>query len=67
MLSQETRDIPVTEIEAIVEPDRMGNDIWRKTVALVGIRRAILLKPDSKFVSTGVYPGSEYEPVRARV
>jgi hypothetical protein len=43
-LGQEILDIPVTEIESIVEPDCVGNDIWRKTMAFICIHPPILLK-----------------------
>ena len=36
------RYIAVTQVEAIVEPDGIGNDIWRESVALVGIHWPIL-------------------------
>ena len=35
-LSQDIFNVSVTEIEAILEPDSVGNDIWRKSVAFVG-------------------------------
>jgi hypothetical protein len=40
--SQEILDIAVAQIEAIVEPDCIGNDIWRKSMALVCIHGPIL-------------------------
>ena len=41
-LGQEVFDIPVTEIETEVEPDRVADDIWRESVAFVGIHAPIL-------------------------
>jgi hypothetical protein len=32
----------VAEIEAIVEPDAAGNDVWRKSVAFISIHSPIL-------------------------
>jgi len=40
--SQEIFDIAMAEIEAMVEPDGIGNDIWREPVALVYIHAPIL-------------------------
>ena len=40
--SQEIFNIAVTEVEAIVEPDSVGDDIWRESVAFVGIHAPIL-------------------------
>ena len=42
----------MTEIEPIVEPDRIGNDIGRESVALVYIPPPILPVPVSLLVST---------------
>jgi hypothetical protein len=42
--SQEIFDIPVTQIETIVEPDCMGDDIRRESVALVCVHGPILLR-----------------------
>jgi hypothetical protein len=39
-LAQQVLDIPVTEIETIVEPDGVRNDLSRKPVALVLSSRA---------------------------
>jgi hypothetical protein len=64
---QEIFDMSVTQIETAVVPDGIRTDIRRKTVAPAGIHQAILLKPNSIFVSTGVHPGSGHEPVHARV
>jgi hypothetical protein len=36
-LSQEIFDISVTEIEAVVEPDGLADDIWWESMALVDI------------------------------
>jgi hypothetical protein len=35
-------NILVSRTEAIVEPDGIGNDIWRKSVASIGIQLPIL-------------------------
>jgi hypothetical protein len=43
--SQKIFDIPVAQVEAIVEPDSTGNDTRRESVALVGIDRPILSIP----------------------
>ena len=40
--SQKIFDIPAAQVEAIVEPDSIGNDIRRESVAFVGIHRPIL-------------------------
>ena len=39
--SQEIYNIALAQVEAIVEPDSVGNDIGRKSVALVGIHLPI--------------------------
>ena len=41
-LSQEIFDITVAEIESIIEPDGVGNDIWGEPVTFIGIHRPIL-------------------------
>ena len=43
-LSQKIFDIPVAETEAIIEPDGIGNDIWRESVPFVGIHGPILVQ-----------------------
>ena len=40
--SREVLDIAVTEIETIVEPDSVGNDIGRESVAFVRIHHQII-------------------------
>jgi hypothetical protein len=40
--SQKILDISMAEIESAVEPDSVGNNIWRKSVPLIGIHGAIL-------------------------
>jgi hypothetical protein len=40
--SKEVFDIAVAEVEAAIEPNSIGNDIWRKSVALVCIHSPIL-------------------------
>ena len=35
-------DVSVAEIETIVEPDGVGNDIWRESMAFIGIHPPIL-------------------------
>ena len=41
-LGQEVLEIAVTQVEAIVEPDGIGNDIWRESMTLVSIRDPIV-------------------------
>tara|TARA_R110002072_G_scaffold123352_2_gene258608 strand:+ start:1681 stop:1971 length:291 start_codon:yes stop_codon:yes gene_type:complete len=41
-LSQEIFDIAVAQIESIVEPDGVGNDIGRESVAFICIHSTIL-------------------------
>lgn len=41
-LGEETFDIAVAEIEAIVEPDSIGNDIGRESLTLLGIHDQII-------------------------
>lgn len=41
-LSKQILDISVAQIEAIVEPEYIGKNIWKKPVALVSIRPPIL-------------------------
>ena len=45
--SQKVFNIPVTQIEAIVEPDCIGNDIGRESVALICVHKPILPIPGS--------------------
>ena len=40
--SEQIFDVTVTQVEAIVEPDGIGNDIWRESAAFVGIHPPIL-------------------------
>jgi hypothetical protein len=40
--SKKVFNIAMTEIETIVEPDGVGDDIWLESVAFVGIHRLIL-------------------------
>lgn len=40
--SQEILDIAVTEVESIVEPEGVADDIWRNSVTFVDIDRQIL-------------------------
>jgi hypothetical protein len=40
--SQKIFDIPVAQVEALVEPDSMGNDIWREAVAFAGVHAPVL-------------------------
>ena len=46
------RGLAVTEIEAIVEPDSVGDDIRRESVAFVSVHALILPTSGSKLVST---------------
>jgi hypothetical protein len=32
----------VAQVEAIVEPDRLADDIWRESVAFIGVHSPIL-------------------------
>ena len=41
-LCQKVFNISVTEIESIVEPDGIADDIWGKSVALIGIHGPIV-------------------------
>jgi hypothetical protein len=52
MFGKQIFDIAVTEIEAIVKPDKLRNDIRRETVALVGIHPPIISILVSLLVST---------------
>jgi hypothetical protein len=40
--SEEIFDVAVTEIESVVKPDGVGNDIWRESVAFVCIHPLVL-------------------------
>ena len=40
--SEKVFDISMTEIETIVEPDCVANDIWRESMTLIGIHGPIL-------------------------
>ena len=54
---EEIFDIPMAEaeveVEAIIEPDCIGNDVWRKTVTFVCIHLPILAVWANLLVSTG--------------
>ena len=39
---EEVFDIPMAEVEAIIEPDGVGNNVRRESVALVCIHRRII-------------------------
>ncbi len=41
-LGQEIFDVSVAEIESRVEPDSVGDDVWRESMPFVGIHLAIL-------------------------
>ena len=41
-LCREVFDIPVTQVEAIVEPDGVGNDVGRESMTLVCVHELIL-------------------------
>lgn len=43
--SKQVFNVPMAQVEAIVEPDAIGNDIWRKSVAFICIHRPILSRP----------------------
>jgi hypothetical protein len=53
-------NIAMAEIESIAEPDCVADDIWRESVALVGIHQPILLILARLFISTRLwlYPRS---------
>ena len=40
-LGQQIFDIAVTEIESVVEPDCMADDVWRESMTLVSIHPPI--------------------------
>jgi len=40
--SQQIFDITVAEVESVVEPDGVANDIWRESVPLISIHTPIL-------------------------
>ena len=42
VFSEKVFDISVAEIESVVEPDGIGNDIWREAVAFVCVHRPIV-------------------------
>ena len=46
-LSQEFVDITVAEIESVVGPDSVADEIWWESIALVSIHAPILLNPGS--------------------
>ena len=41
-LGKEVFDISVAKVESVVEPDSIGNDIWRESVSFIGIHPPIL-------------------------
>jgi hypothetical protein len=41
-LGKEIFDIAMTQVESVVEPDSIGNDISRESVALISIHGTIL-------------------------
>jgi len=41
-LSQKILDISMTKVESVVEPNCIGNDIWRKSVAFICFHPPIL-------------------------
>ena len=40
--SEHIFNIAMAEIKAIIQPDDIGNDIWRESLAFVGIHEPIL-------------------------
>ena len=40
--SEQVFNIPMTQIESIVEPNRIANDIWRESVSFISILETIL-------------------------
>jgi hypothetical protein len=47
---------PLAQIESVVEPDWVGNNIWREAMAFIGIHGAILTRRATEFVSTIFWP-----------
>jgi transposase-like protein len=41
-LGQQVFNISMAQVESEVEPDCVGNDVWRKSVALICIHRRII-------------------------
>ncbi len=50
--SQEVFNVPVAQIEAVVEPDCVADDVWWKSMAFVGIHVPILAISESLLGST---------------
>jgi len=40
--SEQVFDISMAQVESVVEPDSIGNDIWRESMTPVGIHGPIL-------------------------
>ena len=45
VFSEKVFDISVTEIESVVEPESVADDVWWETVAFICIHASILLNP----------------------
>ena len=41
-LSEQAFDVPAAEVESIVEPNGMADDIWRESVAFISIHGLII-------------------------
>jgi len=59
-LGEKIFDISMAQVEAIVEPDRVTDDVGWESVALVGIHPPIVSISVSLLVSTLWYPGVAY-------
>jgi hypothetical protein len=51
-LSQDILDVAVAQVESIVKPDGVGDDLWRESVTLVGAHGNTLPASGHQFVST---------------
>ena len=54
-LGKQVLDIAMAQVEAIVEPDRTGNDIGRKSVTFICVHGSILAISVSLFVGTSFW------------
>ena len=53
--NQEIFNVSVAQVEAIVEPDSIGNDIWWESVSFIDSHQPILPISATLFVSTGFH------------
>jgi hypothetical protein len=51
--SHEIFDIPMAEVEAVIEPDSIGNYNWRKSVTFICVHASILPRPRSLLGNVG--------------